>query len=63
MSAYEPWRWRCPNGHTSWTSRDVHDGMHNHEAARTPYRCRRCGVEFDELRDAKENTWIGGVPG
>lgn len=36
----EPWRWRCPNGHTRWRPRG--DG----------YRCKSCGEVFTELVDA-----------
>jgi tRNA(Ile2) C34 agmatinyltransferase TiaS len=39
----EPWRWRCPVGHTSWES-----------AAGEGYRCRSCRETFDELHDARE---------
>jgi hypothetical protein len=38
----EPWRWRCPNGHTSW------------ETAAGGYRCRMCEEAFVELVDAGE---------
>jgi tRNA(Ile2) C34 agmatinyltransferase TiaS len=38
----EPWRWRCPAGHTSW------------ESARDGYRCRMCEERFSELVDARE---------
>lgn len=61
MSAKDPWRWRCPNGHTGWTSRSTGDCVNNNYPADTRYRCRTCDVEFDELRDAKEHTWVGGV--
>ena len=37
----DPWRLRCPNGHASWNP--VGEG----------YSCDTCGVEFDELVDAK----------
>jgi len=58
MSAGDPWRYRCPRGHTSW------DGP---EGGR--YYCRSCGEGFDELVDAKttappteEATPIGDHP-
>ena len=38
----EPWRYRCPRGHTSWSGP---------EGGR--YYCRSCGEGFDELVDAK----------
>jgi len=60
MSAYEPWRYRCPNGHASWTARDTGDGMRNGEPADTRFRCETCGVEFDRLRDAKTQATAGG---
>jgi hypothetical protein len=40
----EPWRTVCPNGHSAW----------EHRATDT-YRCKTCGVEFDELLDLKED--------
>ncbi len=46
----DPWRWRCPNGHTHW--RAVQSGG---------YVCRSCQAHpdydehhFDELVDARE---------
>ena len=38
----EPWRMRCPNGHSSWTSEG------------TNYWCEVCGDTFDQLHDWKE---------
>ena len=40
----DPWRLRCPNGHASWNP--VGEG----------YECDACGVEFDELVDAKRRA-------
>jgi len=37
----DPWRYRCPNGHTNWTSRN------------DQYRCKTCKIDFDELVDMK----------
>lgn len=37
-----PWRWRCPEGHTTWQS--AADG----------YRCRSCGERFGQLVDAAD---------
>lgn len=45
----EPWRWRCPNGHTSW--RRAADGYHCGTGMRHDYSC----AHFDDLVDAKEN--------
>jgi tRNA(Ile2) C34 agmatinyltransferase TiaS len=38
----EPWRWRCPEGHTSW------------EVSGEGYRCRRCRERFPQLVDARD---------
>jgi len=38
----EPWRYRCPRGHTSWAGP---------EGGR--YYCQSCEAGFDELVDAK----------
>ena len=34
----DPWRYRCPNGHSSWVSLATSD----------EYRCKSCGVRFQE---------------
>jgi len=39
----DPWRWRCPNGHTAWEN-----------TAAVGYRCTTCGESFSELEDARD---------
>ena len=41
----DPWRYRCPNGHSSWVSLATSD----------EYKCKFCGIRFpaDELLDLK----------
>ena len=38
----DPWRLRCPNGHTSWTPKGDH------------YWCEGCGQLVDDLIDTKQ---------
>jgi len=47
----DPWRYRCPEGHTSWTpvSSDQHRGRQT-----VKYYCRTCKDHYSELIDAKE---------
>ena len=47
----DPWRYRCPNGHSSWVSLATSD----------KYKCKFCGIRFppEELRDLRdENTSV-----
>ena len=57
----DPWRYRCPNGHTSWTIRSTDRGFHNGEPAETRYRCETCGAEFNQLFDVKTGRTEGGT--
>lgn len=51
MNRSDPWRYRCPNGHTWITAHSMND-QHGPEAE-TKYRCRSCGWEGDRLIDQK----------
>jgi DNA-directed RNA polymerase subunit RPC12/RpoP len=44
----DPWRYRCPHGHSSWVSLATSD----------EYKCKSCGSRFrgDELLDLKEEN-------
>ena len=46
----DPWRYRCPNKHTSWQSRNTNSS--NGQEAQAEYYCEHCGP-FDELVDMK----------
>lgn len=43
-STVSEWRYRCPKGHTSWTT----------ERRGNIYYCQSCDSEFTELVDVKE---------
>jgi predicted RNA-binding Zn-ribbon protein involved in translation (DUF1610 family) len=47
----DPWRYRCPNGHT-WIVANVQTNAGG-PTAETRYRCRSCGWQGDELIDWK----------
>lgn len=51
MDHNDPWRYRCPDGHTSWTPVrvDPHDGDPS-----TEYYCRTCKEHYDHLLDMME---------
>jgi len=54
--AAEPYRWRCPNGHTSW------DRTNNHLWCPSCRRARENGADVDaehyELHDAKHDRLV-----
>lgn len=45
MSSAEPWRYRCPEGHCSWSPRVA--GY---------FYCERCDERFPELVDTKRRS-------
>ena len=47
----DTWRYRCPEGHTSWERRVAYDTDWKQEA-QAEYYCEHCGP-FDELVDIK----------
>lgn len=51
----DPWRYRCPNGHTSWSGRKNVNGTGygGGPTATAKYYCEHCGP-FDELIDMKK---------
>jgi hypothetical protein len=54
MSESEIWRYRCPEGHTSWQHRQGWK-----KEAKSEYYCDACRMNgddphFDELQDMKE---------
>jgi len=56
MSPPKNWRYRCPNGHTSWSPRVNRD-----TTAKSDYYCRVCAKNnhdphFDHLQDLKQET-------
>jgi len=54
----DPWRYRCPNGHTGWVSRSGQDAPVR--APKGEYYCLTChqyghgDPSFDELIDMKD---------
>ena len=62
MTEPDPWRYRCPEGHTTWTS--TQSGM---KQAKAPFYCISCqrkdGVSphFEKLTDAKTGKRVSGV--
>jgi len=62
MTEREPWRYRCPEGHTNWQSRQ--SGIHHSEA---PFYCMSCkdgdglSPHFEKLTDAKTGKRVSGV--
>lgn len=49
----DPWRYRCPEGHTSLESR-TRSGT---------YRCRPCDEIYDQLLDAKTGDLVNSRRG
>ena len=47
----DPWRYRCPEGHTSWTPVSSDRGRNG---PHVKYYCRTCKDHYVELIDAKE---------
>lgn len=41
MKQQDPWRYRCPEGHTTWARFETH------------YYCQHCEERFDRLTDWK----------
>lgn len=52
----DPWRWRCPNGHTDWSK------TNSHIFCRSCRRSHECGTEITpehyEIRDARSGELI-----
>ena len=51
LTMTDPWRYRCPEGHTSWTPVSSDRGRNG---PHVKYYCRTCKDHYDELIDAKE---------
>jgi len=47
----DPWRYRCPEGHASWTSLQTELG---YGSAQAQYYCQSCAEHFDALVDWRE---------
>jgi len=45
----DPWRYRCPEGHSNWN----YDG-----AGGRSHFCQTCGEAFDRLLDMKTNERV-----
>jgi len=54
----DPWRYRCPNGHTSWQARQ--SDLVESGGAYYCIACKQNGIDphFDELADAKTGKTV-----
>lgn len=48
----DPWRYRCPNGHSCIVAR-IENSMHAPQEPEAKYYCKICQTSFDTPIDAK----------